>query len=76
MKKEKKETLQQRQGNLAILHRNKKLLKINVIILSIGLALSYLGQDKFGEPLLWLGIVVFTYTLVTNYIARSALKKL
>ena len=76
MKKEKKETLQEQQKHLAVLHRNKKLLKINVVILSVGLALSYLGQETIGEPILWLGIIIFGYTLVTNYAARSALKKL
>jgi len=76
MKKEKKETLQEQHKNLAVLHRNKKLLKINVIILSLGLVLSYFGQEEIGEPMLWLGIIIFVYTLVSNYIARSALKKL
>lgn len=76
MKKEKRETLQEQHRNLAILHRNKKLLKINLIILSAGLALSYLGKEGIGEPILWLGIIIFAYTLVSNYIARSALKKL
>ncbi|MDW7731281.1 MAG: hypothetical protein SCH66_02500 [Methanolobus sp.] len=76
MKKEKRETLQEQHRNLAILHRNKKLLKINLIILSAGLALSYLGKEGIGEPMLWLGILIFTYTFVSNYMARSALKKL
>ncbi|KXS41460.1 hypothetical protein HWN40_08360 [Methanolobus zinderi] len=76
MKKEKKETIREQHKNLAVLHRNKKLLKINVIILSLGLALSYFGQEEIGEPMLWLGIIIFVYTLVSNYIARSALKKL
>lgn len=76
MKKEKKETIREQHKNLAVLHRNKKLLKINVVILSLGLALSYFGQEEIGEPMLWLGIIIFVYTLVSNYIARSALKKL
>lgn len=75
MKIEKKQALQEQQRNIAILHRNRKLLKINLIILSLGLALSYLGREEIGEPLLWLGIIIFVYTLATNYIARSALKK-
>lgn len=76
MKKEKQQALQEKQRNIAILYRNRKLLKINVLILSIGLALSYLGNEGIGQPLLWLGIIIFVYTLVTNYTARAALKKL
>ncbi len=80
MKTEKKQVIQEKQKNIAILYRNRKLIRINLLILSSGLALSYLeyeiGEYKIGEPLLWLGIIIFVYTLVTNYIARSALKKL
>ncbi|MBN2110676.1 MAG: hypothetical protein JW705_06270 [Methanosarcinaceae archaeon] len=76
MKQEKMEALREQHKNLAVLHRNRKLLKINLIILSIGLALSYLGNEEIGEPVIWLGILIFVYTLVSNYMARSALKKL
>jgi hypothetical protein len=80
MKTEKKQVMQEKQKNIAILYRNRKLIRINLLILSSGLALSYLEYEimgyKIGEPLLWLGIIIFVYTLVTNYIARSALKKL
>ncbi|MDP2218236.1 MAG: hypothetical protein Q8J68_13235 [Methanolobus sp.] len=80
MKTEKKQVMQEKQKNIAILYRNRKLIRINLLILSSGLALSYLEYEimeyEIGEPLLWLGIIIFVYTLVTNYIARSALKKL
>jgi putative Mn2+ efflux pump MntP len=75
MKTEKKQVMQEKQKNIAILYRNRKLIRINLLVLSSGLALSYL-EYEIGEPLLWLGIIIFVYTLVTNYIARSALKKL
>ncbi|WP_292464699.1 hypothetical protein [Methanolobus sp.] len=75
MKTEKKQVSQEKQKNIAILYRNRKLIRINLLILSFGLALSYL-EYEIGEPLLWLGIIIFVYTMVTNYIARSALKKL
>ncbi|WP_406657039.1 hypothetical protein V7O62_00410 [Methanolobus sp. ZRKC2] len=76
MSKEKMEAIREQQKHLAVLHRNKKLLKINVIILSVGLALSFIGRESIGEPVLWLGIIIFVYTFITNYNARSALKKL
>jgi hypothetical protein len=75
MKTEKKQLIQEKQKHIAILYRNRKLLRINLLILSAGLALSYF-EHKIGEPLLWLGITIFVYTLITNYNARSALKKL
>ena len=75
MKKEKKESLHEKQKNIAILYRNKKLLKVNVLILSAGLALTYLGKGAIGEPILWLGIIIFGYTTVTNIMARKAIRE-
>ncbi|WP_407356974.1 hypothetical protein [Methanolobus sp. WCC5] len=75
MKKEKKQMMNERQKHIAILRSNRQLLKINVLILSIGLALSYLGHEKIGEPVLWIGIIIFIYTTITNLIARKNLKK-
>lgn len=76
MNQDKKQELHQKQKNIAILHRNKKLLRINVLILSIGLALSYIGKEAIGEPILWLGIIIFAYTTYTNITARRMLKQL
>ena len=45
MKGYKKDQLKSKQRYIAILKTNKQLARINVIILSIGLALSYLGKD-------------------------------
>lgn len=76
MKGYKKDQLHAKQRYIAILKTNKQLTRINVIILSIGLALSYLGKDAIGTPLLWTGIIVFIYTMSSNLIARRSLKKL
>ncbi|WP_370571744.1 hypothetical protein [Methanomethylovorans sp.] len=76
MKGYKKDQLQAKQRYIAILKTNKKLTRINVIILSIGLALSYLGKDTLGNPLLWTGIVIFLYTMSSSLMARRSLKKL
>lgn len=76
MNLEKKELMKERQKHIATLYRNKALLKINVLILSFGLALSYIGKEVIGKPLLWAGIGIFIYTMVSNYTARAALKKL
>ncbi|MCC7575388.1 MAG: hypothetical protein KK926_00965 [Methanomethylovorans sp.] len=76
MKAYKKDQLHAKQRYIAILKTNKKLARINVLILSAGLALSYLGKDNIGNPLLWMGIIIFIYTISSNLIARRSLKKL
>ncbi len=75
MKKEKKNNMNERQKNIAILLRNKQLLKFNVLILGAGLALSYVGRESIGEPLIWLGIIIFGYTTITGFSARKHLKE-
>ncbi|MDG6243464.1 MAG: hypothetical protein QCH31_03600 [Methanolobus sp.] len=75
MKMEKKKMMNERQRNIAVLRTNRQLLKINVLILSIGLALSYLGHETIGQPILWIGIIIFIYTTISNLIARKKLKK-
>lgn len=76
MKGYKKDQLQAKQRYIAILKTNRQLTRLNVIILSIGLALSFLGKNAIGTPLLWTGIIVFIYTMSSNLIARRSLKKL
>lgn len=76
MKQKKREHMLERQKHMVTLYRNRRLLKINVLILSFGLALSYIGKDVIGKPLLWAGIGIFIYTMVSNYTAKVALKKL
>ncbi len=74
MKKAKKNIMSKRQRYITIINRNRQLLKVNILILSIGLALSYLDY-VIGEPILWLGIIIFVYTTVSTFMARSQLKK-
>ena len=76
MKGYKKDKLKSKQRYIAILKTNKQLARINVIILSIGLVLSYLGKDTVGIPLLWTGIIIFLYTISSNFMARRSLKNL
>ena len=76
MKGYKKDQLKAKQRYIAILKTNKQLSRINVIILSLGLALSYLGKDTVGTPLLWTGIIIFLYTMSSNVMARRSLKNL
>ena len=75
MNQDKKQELHQKQKSIAILRRNKKLLRTDILILSIGLALSYIGKEVIGEPILWLGVIIFAYTTYTNITARKMLKR-
>ncbi|SDG37160.1 hypothetical protein SAMN04488589_2836 [Methanolobus vulcani] len=74
MNKERKVQIQDKQKNIAILKRNKGLLKANILILSAGLSLSYLGKGNIGDPLIWLGVIIFAYTMFTGIVARQQLK--
>ncbi len=75
MNKEKKYNMNKKQKYIGIILRNRKLLKINVLILSVGLGLSILGRDNIGEPIIWLGIIIFGYTTVTGFMAKKQLKQ-
>lgn len=74
MNQDKKQDLYEKQKCMAILHRNKQMLRVNVLILSIGLALSYIGKEVIGEPILWLGIIIFAYTTYSNITTRKKLR--
>ncbi|WP_340818557.1 hypothetical protein [Methanolobus sp. WCC4] len=74
MNKNKKQIVYEREKHVSVLRRNRQLHKVNILILSIGLALSYIGYEGIGEPILWLGIITFAYTTVTSFNARKQLK--
>ncbi|MGB3907356.1 MAG: hypothetical protein WBL02_02860 [Methanomethylovorans sp.] len=76
MKEYKKDKLKLKQRYITILKTNKQLTRVNVIILSLGLALSYLGKEAIGTSLLWTGIIIFLYTLASNFVARRSLEGL
>ncbi|WP_094228283.1 hypothetical protein [Methanolobus psychrotolerans] len=75
MNQEKKRVFHQREKYIGIIRRNRQLLKINILILSAGLALSYLGHESIGEPILWLGIIIFGYTTFSSLMAKKQLKQ-
>ncbi|WP_321417374.1 hypothetical protein [uncultured Methanomethylovorans sp.] len=76
MKGYKKDQLHAKQRYITILKTNKQLTRLNIVILSIGLVSSYLGKETIGVPLLWTGIVIFLYTMLSNIMVRRSLKKL
>ncbi len=76
MKPEIKENLTERQKIIAILVRNRQLTKINLIILSSGLLLTLVGFKEVGGIIVWVGIVIFVFTLFSNITAKQKLRKL
>jgi len=76
MKPEKKENMIERQKYIAILTRNRKLTKINLIILGSGLLLTLGGFEDVGGIIVWVGIVIFVFTLFSNIAAKKMLRNL
>jgi len=76
MKADKKENMIERQKYIAILVRNRKLTKINLIILGSGLLLTLGGFEDVGGIIVWVGIVIFVFTLFSNLVAKRMLRNL
>jgi len=74
MKPEKKENMIERQKYIAILVRNRKLTKVNMIILGSGLLLTLGGIEEIGSMIVWVGIVIFVFTLFSNLAAKRMLR--
>jgi hypothetical protein len=76
VKAEIKENMIERQKYIAILVRNRKLTKINLIILGSGLLLTLGGFEEIGSMIVWVGIVIFIFTLFSNLAAKRMLRNL
>nr|WP_321498631.1 hypothetical protein [uncultured Methanolobus sp.] len=74
MNEEKENQIHNRQKNVAILKRNRGLHKVNILVLCAGLSFTYFGKDNIGDPLIWLGVIMFAYTMFTGTVARQQLK--
>jgi uncharacterized transporter YbjL len=76
LKTEKKENMLAKQKYIAIVKRNKQINKVNIFILAVGLLLSLVGYKVIGDQIVWLGIIIFIYTIGSNFIARAQMRKL
>ena len=70
LKAEKKEQMIQKQKSRVIIAKNKKVNKINMVILGAGLLLMLLGQTVAGNILIWIGVGIFVYTLLSSISSR------
>lgn len=75
MKTEKKEYNVARQEYFEITKRNRKIAKIDMLILGTGLLLKYVGRADIGENFMWLGFILLVYVFGSNMMAKSELRK-
>jgi len=75
LKQEKKDNMVAKQRSLVIVKRNKKINKVNIVILAVGLLLTFTDYDMIGNQIIWLGIIIFVYTFGSNFIARARTRK-
>jgi len=72
---EKKENLAKMQTYKKMVNQNKKINKINLVVLAAGLLLTILGMEKVGSYLLWIGIFVLFVTTISSILASGSLRK-
>ncbi len=75
MKAEKKENLVKMRAYKKVLGQNKKVNKINFVILAAGLLLTVLGMEKVGNYLLWVGMFVLFATAISSIFASGSLRR-
>nr|WP_240664482.1 hypothetical protein [Methanosarcina sp. MSH10X1] len=75
LKAEKKENLEKMRAYKKVADKNKRVNKINLVVLAAGLLLTILGMEKAGSYLLWTGMFVLFVTAISGIIASGSLRK-
>ncbi|MGB9929442.1 MAG: hypothetical protein ACPK85_13760 [Methanosarcina sp.] len=75
MKVEKKKNLVKNRAYKKVMWQNKRINKINFIVLAAGLLLILLGREEVGNYVLWAGIFVFFSTAVSGILASSSFRR-
>ena len=75
LNQEKKDNMVAKQKYLAIVKRNKQINKVNIVILAVGLLLTFTNYNVIGNQIIWLGVIIFVYTFGSNIIARAVMRK-
>jgi hypothetical protein len=75
LKAEKKENLVKMQAYKKVVTQNKKINKINLVVLAAGLLLTILGMEKVGSYLLWIGLFVLFVTTISGILASGSLRR-
>ncbi len=75
MNAEKKENLEKMRAYKKVVNQNKKINKINLVVLAAGLLLTVLGIEKAGNYLIWVGIFVLFITSISSILASGSLRR-
>jgi hypothetical protein len=75
MKSEKKDQITNEQQYKATVNRNRKISRVNIFILGAGLVLTLLDQIMIGTVLIYMGIIIFLFTLITNILGWLKVRK-
>lgn len=75
MKAEKKENLVKMRAYKKVADQNKRVNKINLLVLAAGLLLTLLGMEKVGSYFLWTGMFVLFITAISGIIASGSLRR-
>jgi Flp pilus assembly protein TadB len=75
MKSEKKDQMTNEQQYKATVGRNRKISRVNIFILGAGLILTLLDQIVIGTVLIYMGIAIFLFTLITNILGWLKVRK-
>lgn len=75
LKAEKKENLVKLRAYKKVVDKNKKINKINLVVLAAGLLLTVLGMEKVGNYIIWVGIFVLFVTSISSILASGSLRR-
>lgn len=75
MKAEKKENLVRMRAYKKVADKNKRVNKINLVVLAAGLLLTILGMERAGSYLLWTGMFVLFITAISGILASGSLRR-
>jgi hypothetical protein len=75
LKAEKKKNLAKMQAYKKVVSQNKRINKINLVVLVAGLLLTVLGMEKAGSYLLWTGMFVLLITAISGILASGSLRR-
>jgi len=75
LKAEKKENLVKMRAYKKVADQNKRVNKINLLVLAAGLLLTLLGMEKVGSYFLWTGMFVLFITAISGIIASGSLRR-
>jgi hypothetical protein len=75
LKTEKKQNLVRMRAYKKVADQNKRINKINLVVLAAGLLLTVLGMEKAGSYLLWTGMFVLFITAISGILASRSLRR-